>query len=233
MTTAEKNNLHVTDTVNTNKPVAFCDFDGTITMKDNLLAIMNEFAPPSWELIKHDIVSEKITIQEGVRRMFALIPSAKQAAMLHYLEETATYRDGFTDFVSYTKSQGIPLYVVSGGIDFFVRPMLARFHIDPHHIYCNGSDFSEPEIEILWPNACDDHCDGGCGCCKPSLMRRLGGEHKKIVIGDSVTDFKAAGHADFVFARDHLLQLCQEQEWPHQEYKTFYEIINGMKEKGW
>jgi 2-hydroxy-3-keto-5-methylthiopentenyl-1-phosphate phosphatase len=28
--------------------VLFCDFDGTITEKDNIVAIMRRFAPPQW-----------------------------------------------------------------------------------------------------------------------------------------------------------------------------------------
>ena len=52
----------------------FCDFDGTITNSDNIIAIMKQFAPPEWESIKDDVLAQRVSIQEGVGQMFALLP---------------------------------------------------------------------------------------------------------------------------------------------------------------
>lgn len=60
------------------QPVLFCDFDGTITTKDNIMAIMAAFAPPEWEEIKNDILAQKRSIRSGVGDMFHLIPSSKK-----------------------------------------------------------------------------------------------------------------------------------------------------------
>ncbi|MGB2992381.1 MAG: 2-hydroxy-3-keto-5-methylthiopentenyl-1-phosphate phosphatase, partial [Paenisporosarcina sp.] len=43
------------------QPVIFCDFDGTITIKDNIMAIMKKFAPPEWEPIKDQILGQQIS----------------------------------------------------------------------------------------------------------------------------------------------------------------------------
>ena len=51
----------------------------------------------------------------------------------------------------------------------------------------------------------------------------------KIVIGDSVTDFEAAKQADFVIARDMLLERCRTEEIPHQGFETFYDVIAHFK----
>ena len=65
--------------VNTvNKPIIFCDFDGTITDHDNIIAIMKKFAPPEWLPVKDGILAQTLSIQEGVAKMFSLLPvSAK------------------------------------------------------------------------------------------------------------------------------------------------------------
>ena len=45
------------------QPIIFCDFDGTITTNDNLIAIMKHFDPPGWEPIKDEILAQTISIR--------------------------------------------------------------------------------------------------------------------------------------------------------------------------
>ncbi|OQM44207.1 2-hydroxy-3-keto-5-methylthiopentenyl-1-phosphate phosphatase [Anoxybacillus sp. UARK-01] len=211
------------------KPIIFCDFDGTITNNDNIIAIMKQFAPPQWESIKEDVLAQRCSVQAGVGAMFSLLPSRLKEEITSFILGTAQIRDGFREFVSFTKERGIPLYVVSGGIDFFVYPLLEGL-IEKDAIFCNGSDFSGETIRITWPYACDDHCRNGCGCCKPSLLRKLATpEATKIVIGDSVTDLAVAQLADHVIARDFLLQKCAELDLTHTPFTTFFDVIESLK----
>lgn len=213
------------------KPIIICDFDGTITNNDNIIAIMKKFAPPEWNVLKDDVLSQRISVREGVGKMFQLIPSELKYDMIQYLLFTAHLRDGFREFVQFTEEEEIPLYIVSGGIDFFVHPLLNGL-VDRSRVYCNEGDFSGETIEILWPNTCDAQCSNDCGCCKPSLIRKLADPGQEvIVIGDSVTDLEASKLADFVFARDFLLEKCRSMNLLHQEFTTFFDVIEGLKEK--
>ncbi|MDQ1146929.1 2-hydroxy-3-keto-5-methylthiopentenyl-1-phosphate phosphatase [Bacillus sp. SORGH_AS 510] len=184
------------------KPVIYCDFDGTVTESDNIIAIMKKFAPPEWVEIKDLILSRQISINEGVGKLFSLLPSDKKKEITEFAIENAKIRPGFKEFVAFVREKGIPLYIVSGGIDFFVHPILAEY-APFDGVYCNHSDFSGETIKILWPHECDSYCNNDCGCCKPSIMRKLNhpNESFKIVIGDSVTDLEAAKHADFVVSK--------------------------------
>ncbi|KIL72459.1 2-hydroxy-3-keto-5-methylthiopentenyl-1-phosphate phosphatase [Pseudobacillus badius] len=212
------------------KPVIFCDFDGTVTKKDNIISIMKKFAPPEWEKWKEGVLSQSVSIQEGVGNMFALLPSSLRQEMVDFVLETAEVREGFGEFVRYTEKQEIPLYIVSGGIDFFVKPLLEPFH-SIAGVYCNEADFSGEHIRILWPHGCDQACPSqNCGCCKPALIRRIAsqGEHT-VVIGDSVTDLQAAKIADSVMARDYLSEKCTELSIPFQPFDTFYDCIDRLE----
>ncbi|WP_339170661.1 2-hydroxy-3-keto-5-methylthiopentenyl-1-phosphate phosphatase [Anoxybacillus sp. FSL W8-1294] len=212
------------------KPVIFCDFDGTITLNDNIIALMKQFAPPEWEAIKDDILAQACTVQEGVGRMFSLLPTTLKEDIVQFLIDTARIRDGFSDFVAFTNERQIPLYIVSGGIDFFVYPLLDGL-VEKERIFCNSADFSGDTIRITWPHACDEYCQNGCGCCKPSLLRKLAPKGAKtIVIGDSITDLAAAKRADHVIARDFLLEKCRELNLPHTPFTTFYDVIHVLKE---
>lgn len=206
------------------KCVIFCDFDGTVTYSDNIIAAMKQYGPPGWEQVRDDILAQRIAIQEGVSQLFAQIPSSMKEDITNYIIEHAVIREGFSSFVDFTNKMNIPLYIVSGGIDFFVYPLLASL-IPAERIYCNGSDFSGETIRILWPHACDEHCTNRCGCCKPSLLRRLSSkEDYTIAIGDSITDLQVAQAADLVIARDFLLTKCEELGLNYQPFSDFNDV---------
>lgn len=210
--------------------ILFCDFDGTITNTDNIIAIMKQFAPPEWNAIKDDVLAQRVSVQEGVGKMFSLLPSSLKNEIIEFLLKKAEIREGFQEFVAFAREKGLPLYIISGGIDFFVEPLLDGL-VEPSSIYCNGSDFSGERIRITWPHDCDEHCDNGCGCCKPSFLRDLAhGDDFKVVIGDSITDLQAAKLADAVIARDFLIEKCEELSIPYRPFSTFHDVKNHVQE---
>lgn len=213
------------------KPVIFCDFDGTVTEKDNILSIMNKFAAPGWDELKDAVLDRRVSIREGVGKMFSLLPVSLKDEIIEYAVENARIRPGFQEFLDFAYEEGIPVYIVSGGIDFFIEPIIESFG-PITGIFCNGSDFSQDTIKVEWPNSCDGQCSNDCGCCKPSIMRKLdqSGTYR-IVIGDSVTDLEAAKQADYVFARDYLKIKCEEWRIPHTPFETFYDCIEALKTK--
>ena len=214
------------------KLVVFCDFDGTITNQDNIMAIMKKFAPPEWIPIKDDILGQRISIRDGVAKMFSLLPIESKDEIISFVLKQAIIRDGFSDFVTFTKNHGIPLYVVSGGIDFFVHHLLKPF--GPFEgIYCNESNFSKDTIHIEFPHSCDELCTSqGCGCCKPSIIRSLLDEEAvSVVIGDSITDLEAAKLGDIIIARDFLIEKCEELAIPYEPFEDFHDVIKIINAK--
>ncbi|BBH19663.1 2-hydroxy-3-keto-5-methylthiopentenyl-1-phosphate phosphatase [Paenibacillus baekrokdamisoli] len=214
------------------KRVIFCDFDGTITENDNIIAIIRHFNPPGWETIVNDIVGQRKSIRQGVGELFQLLPSSKKQEVIEYAIKNARIRAGFTDLLDYCAKNDVEFYVTSGGIDFFVYPLLAPFDIELDHIYCNGSDFTSEQIEITWPHACEGDCTNECGMCKTSIIRRFPADtYTRILIGDSVTDFEGAKIADIVFARSHLTLKCKELGLAYYEFETFHDVLDVMKQQ--
>ncbi|MGN7469467.1 2-hydroxy-3-keto-5-methylthiopentenyl-1-phosphate phosphatase [Brevibacillus sp. SAFN-007a] len=213
------------------KLVLFCDFDGTITEKDNIVAIVKKFAPPEWEALTNQILSQQISVQEGVGKLFQLLPSSLRQEIVDYIVQEATIRPGFADFVRFCREEGIELLITSGGIDFFVQPILAPFDLSDVPIYCNGSDFSGERITITWPHSCDEHCTNGCGMCKTTIIRRYDpATHYRVVIGDSITDLAGAKIADYVIARSFLAEKAKELALPHSTFATFHDVIGILTE---
>jgi 2-hydroxy-3-keto-5-methylthiopentenyl-1-phosphate phosphatase len=215
------------------QPVLFCDFDGTITLSDNIVALMKHFNPAGWENIVQDIVSGNKSLRIGVGEMFALLPSSQKDEIRGFVLETAGIRPGFQQLLDWCKTNSVEFFVTSGGIDFFVNPMLAPFGIPADHVYCNGSDFSGERIEILWPHACDGECDVDCGMCKTAVIRRFPRDKfYRILIGDSITDFAGAKLVDLVFSRSHLTERCKELGLPHIPFETFHDIVRHLEQGG-
>ncbi|MCG3055934.1 hypothetical protein KZ287_27590, partial [Escherichia coli] len=70
----------------------FCDFDGTITNSDNIIAIMKKFAPSEWEAIKDDVLAERVSIQEGVGKMFSLLPISLKEEIVSFILSSSEIR---------------------------------------------------------------------------------------------------------------------------------------------
>lgn len=212
------------------KPLIICDFVGTITKEDTVVAIMKKFAPPEWKRLKEKMLSEKISVKEGLEQMFSLLLSYKVYDVIEYVLSTAEIREGFQALVEYTKRNKLPLYVVSSGMDFFVKPLLKPL-IPEDHIFCNNADFSGDFINIEWLHECDEHCDQHCGLCKASIIRKIASnDHYVIVIGDSITDLESAKLADIVIARDFLFEKCRQLGLNHRSFDTFYDVIHHLKQ---
>jgi len=212
------------------QPVVFCDFDGTITINDNIVAIIQHFDPPGWKSIVDDVIAERKSVRVGVGEMFRLLPTSQREEITRFAIDQVQIRPGFAEFLTFCKEQQIEFYVTSGGIDFFIYPILERFDIPKERIFCNTSDFSGSHIEILWPNACDDVCDNDCGMCKTKIIRSFSNsEYDRYIIGDSITDFAGAKLVEHVYSRSHLTTKCEQLGLAHVPYNDFFDIIRHME----
>lgn len=203
--------------------VVFCDFDGTITERDMVVTLCEKFCPPGWESIKDDIIARRITVRDGVTQLFALIPSSQKDAMISYAHEVMRVRAGFPEFLTFCKENGLRFIVCSGGIDFFVEPLMAPYQKSIDKIYSLPADFSQPTITLRHPYGCET-----CGTCKVKVMEDYPGV-LKILIGDSITDLHGAHHADVVFARNGLKDYLDQDKVSYVPFENFFDVIKGLQ----
>ncbi|WP_026974390.1 MtnX-like HAD-IB family phosphatase [Alicyclobacillus contaminans] len=208
-----------------NRLAFYCDFDGTIAERDMIGVLVRRFAPPEALDIVQDVNAKRRTVKDGVEAMFRMTAASVYPQMVEYVREHTVLRPGFAEFVERCRTAGWRLTVVSGGFDFFVVPALAPF-ADTVAVYCNRLVEENGHLQVVWRVPCDETCEGGCGLCKPAVIRRTRRPGERlVVVGDGVTDVKQAQLADFVFARDKLLAECQRLHLPHASFDTFYDIL--------
>lgn len=214
-------------------PVVLCDFDGTITQRDVIMMIMAEFAPPQWKDITDRILHQRtLSIREGVTQLFHLLPGSRKDDIIAFVQENVHLRQGFPEFLDFCQAQGIPFNVVSGGVDFFIEPVLAPYR-DRLTLYCNVGRFHPERIDLDFPHL-DTECApcGQCACCKISIMERYPKEsHYRIAVGDSLTDLAIARAADWAFARGQLVDYCREEHISITPFETFDDIRQALTER--
>ena len=102
----------------------FCDFDGTISVADSTDHVLRHLADPTWEALEEDWVAGRIDAAACMRGQVALIGGSD--AELDAVLAAVTLDPGFADFAEWCAQSGVPLTIVSDGVDRFIRAIL--FH---------------------------------------------------------------------------------------------------------
>lgn len=200
-----------------------CDFDGTVTATDTIVAIIKHFAADKGTPIVEKILNQEISIQQGVTELFRLLPSGKKEEIIKFALEEVKLRPGFQSLLDEAQRLDIPFYIVSGGMHFFIDPILEQFD-GITQVFANDVDFSGNTMEVIWTHPCDAQCSGDCGTCKPSIVRQLVTDEKVIAIGDSVTDLKLLELADIAFTTSKLTTFAEDKGIPHHHFDDFTDI---------
>jgi 2-hydroxy-3-keto-5-methylthiopentenyl-1-phosphate phosphatase len=202
--------------------VIFSDFDGTITEEETFSLLMREFAPEASARMVPRLLSGEITLREGVPAVLETIPSALFPAMEERMRN-ARLREGFEPFLDTLSRRGIPLVVLSGSLELLVMATLAPYRDRILRVVSAEVDLSGEFLRVSSPYADRDEL-----VYKPGILEEYG-TARKIVIGDSVTDFSMARAGNLVFARSVLARKLDEESREYIKFETFFEISNFIE----
>lgn len=198
-----------------------CDFDGTIATEDVTDSLLERFADPEWRAIEAEWKAGRIGSRECMTRQIALIRATPEDIDRHL--ETIAIDRHFAGFVRLCRTHDIPLTVVSDGIDYAIRALLAREGLGDLAIVSNHLEqTSHDTYRLRFPFA-DEGCGAGSGTCKCSVRALHTPPRRALLIGDGASDFCAASSVDLVFAKDSLLHHCRTSGAPHVSCANFAE----------
>lgn len=198
----------------------FCDFDGTITVEDLIVQVWRQFAQPGWERLVDDMYAGRVPLKEGVPALFAQIPSAKKNEIIAYAKQAVRFREGFPEFLRFCRKHELNFVVLSGGVDFFVYPVLEPYRQWISRIYCLPADLSGPSIKLELQYACDTDA-----LCKAKILEVFPRATRRVLIGDSITDLHGARVAQHVFSRGRLSPLLEREHRAFEPYENFFDIM--------
>ncbi|MBM4248768.1 MAG: HAD-IB family phosphatase [Euryarchaeota archaeon] len=210
-------------------PAILCDFDGTLTVGEVSISLLDEFSGGEWRKADQDLLSGRITLRQTMEREFGLL-RASRAQMERHVRKMPL-RAGFRRLRREARRRGTPLLIVSEGLDFYIREFLRSKGIRASY-RTNRAVFTDRGIIVKHPHA-DAACDR-CGTCKLALLRdfrRRG--FSTVYIGDGISDRCPAGSADLLFARDGLLEHCRKEGLDCIPYEDFDDVLGVLERRFW
>jgi 2-hydroxy-3-keto-5-methylthiopentenyl-1-phosphate phosphatase len=213
-------------------PVVFLDFDGTISRRDAIDAILETFASEKWLEIEERWRSGQIGSRECLRKQMGLVRAT--ADELNELLDSVDVDDGFATLLETCASYGVAAYILSDGFDYCIRRILSRPSLGlarllrDVRIFSSHLERSHGNWVVGFPYF-EQICAHGCATCKPALMDMLNSSGAlRFFVGDGLSDKYAALNADFVLAKNSLAVYCQDQGLAHLNYDSLAQVSEHL-----
>lgn len=201
----------------------FIDFDGTITKKDVGENLFYEFGDRKKvdEIVNLWITGE-ISSSETWRRLCNSIDSITGNQLNTFLD-TMEIDDYFTDFLLFLKENNIEFFILSDGMDLYIKYILKKYGLENLSVFSNKMILSENKFIVSFPFS-DEVCKT-CGNCKRNHIINLSSDEEfTIYIGDGYSDTCAAQYCDIIFAKNSLLNFCEKNRISYFPYSNFNDI---------
>jgi 2,3-diketo-5-methylthio-1-phosphopentane phosphatase len=187
------------------------DFDGTVTMKDTVDAILERFAAPAWRDVEEDWKAGRIGSRDCLSKQTALIEATPKE--IDGLIDGIEIDPGFDELLETCARLGVDITIVSDGYRRSIERVLARAGRE----LPSRSGVLEYRGRRRWKLASPvsrADCSSGSNTCKCMVASEI--NVPTILIGDGRSDFCVAGEVDFVLAKGPLARHCAENGIEHR-----------------
>jgi 2-hydroxy-3-keto-5-methylthiopentenyl-1-phosphate phosphatase len=209
----------------------FCDFDGTIALNDVWVTAFENFVKDkdAFNKLSDDYCSLAINAQECNIRSLELVENFTLEEFNHHLNEEQV-DPHFKGFVEYFREQGDEVFVVSGGLEYYIKHILDRERIN---IKIFGTELVTsvvPGTNFLKPQVLFPHADENCEKCETSKRNILINntndlyDEVSVFVGDGISDYCVVNYADIVFAKKRLASYCWKNNITYFEFDTFSDV---------
>jgi 2-hydroxy-3-keto-5-methylthiopentenyl-1-phosphate phosphatase len=200
-----------------------CDFDGTITCRDTLHVIVEEFgARGVWDAIEPRLRRGEISVEQAMNEQFAEVRATLDEVLLAVQRESPV-RAGFHEIVSWSRACGHRLIVLSSGFRTVIDAVLADAGIAGLPIHSHEARFSREGCTLVWSER-GRPCRLCSRPCKRHDLALHRGSEPVVYVGDGISDRCVARTADLVFARDGLAQHFREGGLPYLPFDDFHDV---------
>ncbi|MDB5850409.1 MAG: phosphatase, partial [Rhodoferax sp.] len=134
-------------------------------------------------------------------------------------------------FAQAAQARGMPVQVVSDGIDYAITRILASHGLGHLPVLANRLvQTGERSWQLQSPHA-SAACVRASGNCKCERLAEQRDVHGKVLfVGDGSSDFCVSGKADYVLAKARLIGHCQDQGIAHAAFTHFGEALALMQD---
>ncbi len=209
----------------------FCDFDGTIAAHDIGSRLFRTFAGEKAAQIVQRYLNDEINARECLTQECAAIDTVTPVELAKFVDQFEI-DPHFPGFATFCSAHGIPVTIVSDGLDVYVEQMLRKYNLAHLRWFANHAEFvrvgNSTKLVPSFPYR-DAECER-CGNCKRNHILTSSGDDDVIVyVGDGISDRCPARYADIVFAKHSLIPYCQEQNITYHEYRQFGDVQGRLE----
>ena len=204
----------------------FCDFDGTICPRDVTDTLLEHFGQPGWESLEERWLAGNISARECMAGQVALLDMSRED--LDELLATMPLDPDFGRFVALASRYGIPLHIVSDGLDYPIYRLLELYGVSDIPVVASllqQTGARHWQLGFPWRQP---QCTADSGVCKCAVMHQRA-HNLSLLIGDGRSDFCLARHATHVFARGALLDECRSRQLSHTPVSNFSEACARLR----
>ncbi len=202
----------------------YSDFDGTITLDDNQVKLLDKFADAYWREKEYAILEAGGKSRQYLPVIYRNFGAYSTQEIIEYLRENVRPDPFFPQFVRYCSEHDVPLEIISDGMNIYIEDYLERTGLQDLVFYANTVEVGPQGVVFTHPYE-NLEC-GKCGTCKKQIVTARKGQNWFIVyIGDGISDECAVKEADLVYAKGTLARYCQEQGISYVPYETFADIL--------
>ncbi len=193
------------------------DWDGTVTERDTLHLVLEEFGDPEIYARVEAELGRALTLDEVIAKEFATV-TAPLGEVAEWLLERARIRPGFAELAGAHR----PL-VLSSGFHELIEPLLEREGV--------------LDAVVLRANRLDPRSDGwrarfrvldSCATCGEPCKRGDLPRGRVVYAGDGYSDRCAALAADRVYATGSLAEWLAERAVPFRPLTNFFELAEEL-----
>src|SRR6267378_5808777 len=104
-------------------PILFLDFDGTISRRDVVDAILETYADPEWLTFEAEWHAGRIGSRDCLRAQMALVRATRK--QIDALLDEIYLDEGLLSLLEMCAMQNLPVHIVSDGFDYCIRRILS------------------------------------------------------------------------------------------------------------
>jgi len=218
--------------MNSPRLAIFCDFDGTVARRDVGYNLYHRFSGGRNDALLPDWKAGRLSTRDCMRLESEMVRGTPEE-ILQFLDQF-DLDPTFPRFAERCRAAGVPVVIVSEGLDFYIRHLLTRTGLLELTVHSNIGRLENGGLRLEFPyqfRVCP-----GCGNCKAARIeeyRKKADEAVKVVfIGDGYSDACGARAADIVFAKKDLVHYCEAEGICYNGYEDFDDVTVQLIRQG-
>lgn len=201
----------------------YLDFDGTVTVADTGVHVLERLAPPEWREISDAYARGEIGSRECLIDEWDLVP--RDEALVRAVVAEVGLDPGARSLIDALRAADAEVTIVSDGFGITVDEVGAELGVD---VLSNRIDWTTGNLEFPHEDRC---CPcSTCGTCKQAPIKDASRRGRiTVLVGDGTSDRKAALLADVVFAKGALASWCEIAGVEHERFERLADVQHALR----